>query len=203
MSGQGEQACEVVIGQGQLPRSTGQRAAWCRHIIGNPNRKGLRSLRVKKPTKPVKTTARCLPFFRSFSWEGSRPVIIWIIRYTPSILVKEVIDTISKNNFDHCFFCYKKFTKYSQYILLWNYISRWSYLHHFYIFKLNPKEFIYSQSFKCLTWQTPNDFLYWWLVRSCYTWIMVFTLGRKGVKVLYKCFFLASMFSILPKFLKL
>ena len=28
---------------------------------------------------------------------------------------------------------------------------------------------------------------------------MVFTLGRKGVKVLYKCFFLASMFSILPK----
>ena len=112
MSGQGEQACEVVIGQGQLPRSTCQRAAWCRHIIGNPNRKGLRSLRVKKPTKPAKTTARCLPFFVVFH-EGSRPVIIWIIRYTPSIWVKEVIDTVSKNNFDHYFFCYKKFTKYS------------------------------------------------------------------------------------------
>ena len=70
MSGQGEQACEVVIGQGQLPRSTCQRAAWCRHIIGNPNRKGLRSLRVKKPTKPVKTTARCLPFFVVFHERG-------------------------------------------------------------------------------------------------------------------------------------
>jgi len=47
-------------------------------------------------------------------------------------------------------FCYKKFIKCSQYILLRNYISRWIYLHCFYIFKLNLKEFIYSQSLKCL-----------------------------------------------------
>ena len=47
-------------------------------------------------------------------------------------------------------FCYKKFIKYSQYILLRNYISRWIYLHCFYIFKLNLKKFIYSQKLKCL-----------------------------------------------------
>ena len=57
---------------------------------------------------------------------------------------------VSKDNFDHIF-CYKKFIKYSQYILLQNYISRWIYLHRFYIFKLHLKEFIYSQSLKCLT----------------------------------------------------
>ena len=32
-----------------------------------------------------------------------------------------------------------------------NYISRWIYLYHFYIFKLNSKESIYSQSLKYLT----------------------------------------------------
>ena len=49
------------------------------------------------------------------------------------------------------YFCYKKFIKYSQYILLRNYISRWIYLFCFHIFKLNPNKVIYSQSLKCLT----------------------------------------------------
>jgi len=49
------------------------------------------------------------------------------------------------------FFYYKKFIKYSQYILLRNYISRSIYLLHFHIFKLSPKKNIYSQSLKCLT----------------------------------------------------
>jgi len=68
-------------------------------------------------------------------------------------IVKEVvsdIDTVSKHNFDHYLFAIK-FIKYSQYILLQKYISRWIYLHCFYIFKLNLKEFIYSQSLKYFT----------------------------------------------------
>ena len=57
-------------------------------------------------------------------------------------------------------FCYKKTLKYSQYILLWNYTWRLVYLHHFYIFKLNLKEFIYSQSLDIWLKTNSNNFLY-------------------------------------------
>ena len=59
-------------------------------------------------------------------------------------IVKEVlsdINTVSKNNFWPLTFYYKKFIKYSQHILLRNYISRWIYLYRFYIFKLWREQF--------------------------------------------------------------
>ena len=85
MPGQGEQACEVVIGQGQLPRSTCQRAAWCRHIIGNPNRRGLPSLRIKKPTNLWKLLLAAGLFFLVFH-EGSRPSCVLLTSSSPLMI---------------------------------------------------------------------------------------------------------------------
>jgi hypothetical protein len=69
--------------------------------------------------------------------------------YTPSMSLNKVvldIDTVFKKTTLTTTFYYKMFIKNSQYILLLNYILRRIYLHHFHSFKLNPKEFIYSQS---------------------------------------------------------
>ena len=70
----------------------------CRMVSAHnrePQQEGATISSGKETNKTCENYCSLLAFFRSFSWEGSRPVIIWIIRYTPSILVKKVVLSLS------------------------------------------------------------------------------------------------------------